>query len=282
MSSLPADPVLLGALAGGASGISAIVVGEAAALALAVTRLLGFVLVAPFPGANVPGRVKVGLVLLVAFLARAAIPQLAIRGPLTFDLRLMALVPSELTIGLLIGFTVRVTFASAEILGATFAQSTGLTMGHVFDPALGTEDTVMTRVVTLLAMLLFLAVGAHRVAIGYAIESFRVMPIGQSIDAGAALPSFLSYVDSAMEAGVRLSLPVMAVALSIQVTLALVARASPSLQIFSIGMGVTVAAGLLAILGSLHDVGAGLGSTFQSVGPRIEHVVSDVAHPREP
>jgi flagellar biosynthesis protein FliR len=191
---------------------------------------------------------------------------------------LMGLVPAELGIGLIIGFTVRITYAAAEILGVSFAQSTGLTMGAVYDPNLGSEDPVVARIMTLFAMLLFLALGSHRVAIGYALESFRALPIGQGADIGAVAPTFVTYLSQAMDAGVRLSLPVMAVALAIQVTLALVARASPSLQIFSIGMGVTVAAGLLAILGSLNDISAGLGADLQKQAPRIEQVLSESAN----
>lgn len=259
--------------------IASIVTAEAAAFALAVARVAGFVVVSPFPGRNVPSKAKIGLILLLAFLARAAVPQLGIAGPLSVNLTLMGLVPAELGIGLIIGFTVRVTYAAAEILGVSFAQATGLTMGAVYDPNLGSEDPVTARIITLFAMLLFVALGSHRVAIGYALESFRALPIGHGANIGGVAPTFVGYLSQAMDAGVRLSLPVMAIALAIQVTLALVARASPSLQIFSIGMGVTVAAGLLAILGSLNDVAAGLGADLQRQGPRIEQVLSEASSP---
>src|SRR5262249_45753505 len=131
------------------------------------------------------------------------------------------------------------------------------------------------------AMLLFFAAGAHRVALGYVLASFTAIPLGQSIDVAAATPSLVGFVSDAMSAGVRLSLPVTAVALAVQVTLALVARASPSLQIFSIGMGISVAAGLFAILGSMDDVTAGLGAELERDGPRIEQVVHAVSSSRD-
>ena len=136
-----------------------------------------------------------------------------------------------------------------------------------------------SRVMTLFSMLLFLGLGAHRVALAYALESFRAVPIGHAVQIGAAAPSFVDFLSQAMDAGVRLSLPVMAVALAVQIALALVARASPSLQVFSVGMGVTVAAGLLAILGSVDDAAAGLAGELEREGPRIERALSDVAAP---
>jgi len=249
--------------------VNAFWLSEAAAFALAVVRVAGLVIVSPFPGKNVPTKAKIALVVLLAFLARAN------AAPSSFqaDFSLFAYVPAELALGIVIGFTVRVTFATAEILGASFAQSIGMTMGQVYDAALGSEDTIPSRIVTLLAMMLFLALGAHRVALGYLLESFRAVPIGHVPDLTGSFASFVTWTDAAMEAGVRLSMPVIAVGLTIQVALALVARASPSLQIFSIGMGVTVAAGLLAILGSFRDTAAGLGAELAQVGPRIEHVL---------
>ncbi|MBX3206257.1 MAG: flagellar biosynthetic protein FliR [Labilithrix sp.] len=254
--------------------LPAFALAEAAAFVLAATRVAGFVVTSPFPGRNVPSRAKVGLVLMLAWIARAVQPAAPDLG---LDLALFGLVPGELGIGIVMGFTVRVTFSAAEMLGSSFAQGTGLTFGQVYDPTLGGEDSVPSRLVTLFSMLLFLGLGAHRIALAYALESFRALPIGHAVDIGAAAPSIVDFVAQAMDAGVRLSIPVMAIALAVQIALALVARASPSLQVFSVGMGVTVAAGLLAILGTIDDAAAGLAGELEREGARIEQVVSDVA-----
>ncbi len=254
--------------------LPAFALAEMAAFVLAATRIAGFVVTSPFPGKNVPNKMKIGLVLMLAWIARAAQP--ATPG-LGLDLALLGVVPAELGIGIVMGFTVRVTFSAAEVLGSSFAQGTGLTFGQIYDPALGTEDSVPARVVTLFSMLLFLGLGAHRVALAYALESFRALPIGHAVDIGAAAPSLVDFVGQALDAGVRLSLPVMAVALGVQIALALVARASPSLQVFSIGMGVTVAAGLLVILGSIDDAAAGLAGELERGGARIERVLEAIS-----
>jgi len=254
--------------------LPAFAIAEVAAFVLAASRVAGFVLTSPFPGKNVPSKAKIGLVLMLAWIARAVRPATPDLG---LDLALFGIVPGELGIGIVIGFTVRVTFSAAEVLGASLAQGTGLTFGQVYDPTLGNEDSVPPRVVALFSMLLFLGIGAHRVAIAYALESFRALPIGHTAEIGAAAPSMVDFLAQAMDVGVRLSVPVMAIALAVQLALALVARASPSLQVFSVGMGVTVAAGLLGILGTMDDAAAGLANELEREGARIEQVVSDVA-----
>lgn len=254
--------------------MSAPLLAEVAALLLVSARVAGFIVTSPFPGKSTPSKVKIGLVLVLAWIARGAAPPPPSLG---LDLALIGLVPSELGIGLVIGFTVRVTFSAAEILGVSFAQSTGLTMGSVYDPTSGGDEPVVARVMTLCAMLLFLSLGAHRVAIGYALESFRALPVGVDAEIGAAAPSLVAWFSQALDAGVHLALPVTAIALAVQVALALIARASPSLQIFSIGLGITVAAGLLAILGALGDAAAGLGDELGQSGARIEQILGAIA-----
>ena len=85
----------------------------------------------------------------------------------------------------------------------------------------------------LMSMLLALTVGAHRVVLSYLIESLRVLPVGSNIDLAGALPLFISLSANALLVGVRLALPIVAVSLVLQLTLAMIARAAPSLQIFS-------------------------------------------------
>jgi len=258
------------------NGFQAMLLTELAALALAAGRLAGFILVSPFPGKHVPNKAKVALIVLLAWLARSTTPP---PDGLTFGYSLIGYAACEVAIGVVIGFTVRVTFSSAEVVGNAFAQATGLQSAQVYDPSLGAEDTVASRIVTLFGMLVFFGVGAHRVALGYLLASFQALPIGKDAMIVATTPSIVDFASQSLGAGVRLALPVTAVALAVQLALALVARASPQLQVFSVGLGLGVAAGFLAILGSIDDVGAGLATEYTHEGPRIEQVVREMAQP---
>lgn len=246
---------------------------ELATMALATSRLGGMVMTSPFPGNHVPARIKVGLVLVLGWVAIGSIP--AASG-LTLDLRLAGLAGAEVALGLLVGITFRITFSCAEVMGSSFSQSLGLTSAHVFDPMLESDDGVPGRIATLLAMLLVFGLGAHRVAISYVLESFHALPVGHALSVTQAAPLLVDYAGAAIAAGVRLALPVAAVGLAVQVTLALVARASPSLQIFNVGLALSVGAGLLAMIAGLDDLTAGMAGELQQLGPRLEHVLEAV------
>ena len=105
------------------------------------------------------------------------------------------------------------------------------------------------------------------------LESFHALPVGRAVAVTQATPLLVDYVGAAIEAGVRLALPTAAVALAVQVTLALTARASPSLQIFSIGLALSVGAGLLVVWASLDDIALGIAVELERLGPRIDGVL---------
>ena len=252
-------------------------IAEIATVALATSRLSGMVVTAPFPGNHVPSQVKIGLVLVLAWVAMGTMP--ASHLDLSLDLRLVGLAAGELALGLIVGITFRITFSCAEMMGASFSQSLGLTQGHVFDPMLESDDGVPGRIATMIAMLLVFSLGAHRIAIAYLLQSFHALPVGQALSVTQATPLLVDYAGAAIAAGVRLGLPVAGVALAVQITLALIARASPSLQIFSVGLALSVVAGLLAILASMDDVVAGMAVELGQLGPRLEQVFEAVAHP---
>jgi flagellar biosynthetic protein FliR len=70
--------------------------------------------------------------------------------------------------------------------------------------------------------------------------------------------------------GVRLATPVLAVALLTHVTLALIARAAPALQIFNVGFAILFASTIATLLAGIDDVAAGLGSQFGRLAAAID------------
>jgi flagellar biosynthesis protein FliR len=60
-------------------------------------------------------------------------------------------------------------------------------------------------------------------------------------------------------------------------TLAFVSRASPQLQIFNVGVAVSLGGGLLVMMASLDDIAAGIAGELGAIGPRIESLLGAIA-----
>lgn len=247
---------------------------HALAFALAFARVGGFVTVSPFPGPHVATTARVGLTVVLAFVAVSIAPPPP--ASLGLDLKLVGLTASELGVGIIFGVAFRFVLAAGEMLAQTVAQSTGLAMPSVFNPTLEAQDTALGQAITLAALAIALALGAHRVALGWLLESFRAIPLGAAVAHHAATHTFVDLAAQALAVGLRLSLPVVAASLAAQVALAMIARAAPSLQIFSVGLTVLLGGGLLVFSASLGDVQVGLGEHVATLGVRLEQVTADI------
>ena len=82
---------------------------------------------------------------------------------------------------------------------------------------------------------------------------------------------------NALLVGVRLALPIVAVSLVLQLTLAMIARAAPSLQIFSVGLSLLVLTTLTILVDGIHEISAGMLVELTSIGPHLDQLLSRLA-----
>jgi flagellar biosynthetic protein FliR len=252
--------------------LARLIMANAALFALAASRIAGFVVVSPFPGRNVSRTQRVTLVVVLAWVATSFAP---LQGaPHDLDLELAGRAALELGCGLVVGIAFYFVFAAAEVLGAVLGQMTGLATPSVLNPTMDAPETAVGRVVGLCAMLVALAAGVHRVALGGLLESFRALPVGTAALLQVPILRFVDLGIDAFVVGVRLSTPVVAVGLLVQLGLALVSRAAPSVQIFSVGFAVLFTSGIVTVLSCLDDMAAGLAAHFTSLSSLIDEALA--------
>jgi flagellar biosynthetic protein FliR len=90
------------------------------------------------------------------------------------------------------------------------------------------------------------------------------------------LPRYLDLATTAFVVGVRLAMPVVAVALVVHATMAMISRAAPSLQIFSVGFAVLFAITGVTLLSGLGDVFRGLAEHFGQIASAIDSTLTEL------
>jgi flagellar biosynthetic protein FliR len=252
------------------AALAQLAIGMLITFGLVLTRMAAFMAVSPVPGAWVPARVRIGLAVLLAFLVAPSLP--ASRVPL--GAALLEPMFGELVVGVVIGFVFKLALVSADILGTMLAQALSLTFAASYDPQQATQVDPLTHLVTMLASVIAVATGAHRVVIGALLASVEVLPPGHVAPAGAFTLSLVQWLGRSVEHGFALSIPVVAVCLVVQLAVALVSRAAPQLQIFSVGITITLASGALVLFAGLTDMVAGLALHLASLTQILERVLS--------
>jgi flagellar biosynthesis protein FliR len=245
--------------------------------ALELARVSGLVIITPLPWEVAPQRVKAAMVFFLALLVHGVGPvNIDLGGPLYTFLHLF----SEFMLGAAMGFVVRLAIAVAEIAGAAIAPAIGLGAASVFDPATGEADSALTKVLRQFLVLLALILGVHRVILAALVASFRELPVGSPVQLANGAHIFIELSGRALLSGVRLALPVMAVLLMVQLALAFVSRAAPSMQIFNIGFAVLLAVGAVILVLTLPDMAQEMIGELGRIAENIESVLTALASPR--
>jgi flagellar biosynthetic protein FliR len=245
---------------------------EAAAFGLAVSRISGVFLAAPILWSNAPMRVRAGLVLAIAFVSHGVTSPSATSLD-SVEHAIMA-VPGELFIGVAMGFVVRLCVASVEIAGDIMSPLLGFGAATLFDPHTQAQETPLTKILHTLCLLLLVLLGVHRVLLGTLLGSFHAIPVGTLVHPELATAGLVELSARAIVTGLRLALPVVATLLLVQLGLAFVSRAAPSLQIFSIGFAVCMIAGGVVIVGSLPELAREIEVDLAQVGLRLDTVLT--------
>ncbi|SDV46924.1 flagellar biosynthetic protein FliR [Chitinasiproducens palmae] len=189
----------------------------------------------------VPMRARMGAALLLTWLALPGatppdVPLVSLAGAVrTVD---------QLLIGLLFGMALQFVSAAFSLAGFVIASKCGFTVGQINDPLNGVESNVLSNFLTLLCGLMFLATNSHLVLIDVVYASFRVWPLNAGVDA-FALRNLAYQLSWVFASAMLLALPAVTVTLAIQIGLGLLSRATPTINVFSLGFAVTIAAGLL-------------------------------------
>jgi flagellar biosynthetic protein FliR len=206
-------------------------------------RATGLVATAPVVGDNgIPLRAR--LVLVIAIVATVGVnrPEVALA-----DVAEIATI--ELAIGLVTGLAARFVLARAAVAGQLFGLSLGLGFAAQYDIHAGESAGTLRTLVSALAGLAFLAAGG-------------LEAIVQSAAAGPAHPGQLALLGpmlldqgcSAFGHGLALAAPIVLAAVVGNLGLALIGRAAPAANVFSISLPGVLVVGALALLGSTGEL----------------------------
>ncbi len=215
---------------------------------LLLARLGAFVAVMPLLGARTPRLVRVGLVVALAgFYLSSAPPALA--GALGSDIESvrygLALI-REALLGAAMGLAFNLFLLPARVAGEFVAQQVGLNVAPLPGPTGDSAAGPLTTALETVAAVVFLAVNGHHVVLAALHASFATFPLG-----GTMVPQagpMVTGVAIAYELGVLLAAPLATCLFLLAITLAIMARTAPQLNIYSVGFTLQV---LVVLLGGL-------------------------------
>ncbi|MGQ5523710.1 flagellar biosynthetic protein FliR [Chitinimonas sp. PSY-7] len=213
-------------------------------------RILGIFATDPFYASRaIPSRIRVVLALLITLLVAPLLPQMPAVSPVSPIGVLIAV--QQVLIGVAIGFTMRLVFASVEMAGHLAGLQMGLGFASFYDPQHGTNTAVVAQFASLLTLLLFLGMNGHLLVLETIVRSFMLLPISPEPIKAAAFKLLVDAGAQIFFLGVLLSMPVLGALLITNLSIGVMSRAAPQFNVFAVGFPLTLAMGLAALYFSL-------------------------------
>jgi flagellar biosynthetic protein FliR len=141
----------------------------------------------------------------------------------------------ELLFGLMAGFVGKVMLAGAEAGGQLIGLSMGLGFAGNFDPTLGEEALPTRRLLYCLAGIVFLSVDGLEITL----HVLLVAPLTNM----TSLFEVYQHGGEVLAAGLRVAAPVLISSVVVSIAAALVARASPSMNLLSLSLPILLLTG---------------------------------------
>ena len=212
---------------------------------LILTRVSMFFFAAPFfSRREVPQMVRVSFALLISFMFYEAItPHMYVEYSTILDYSILVL--KEAITGVVIGLVANVTMQIAFFAGQIVDTNIGFSMAAQMDPATQQNVTVTGQFYSYAFILIFMVSGQHRWLVQAMAEMFQLIPLGKSVfHMDAAYNSVLSLLLNYVMLGFRIGLPIFCVALLTNGILGIMAKVSPQMNMFAIGVQLKALMGL--------------------------------------
>lgn len=224
---------------------------------LILMRMSGFVLFNPVLGRrNFPGMFRAGLALVLTLIiyqtenaARTELPD--VYSPVTFGMMLLM----EYGLGYLLGFVLQLFDFVMTHAGSVIDFQMGFSMATVYDPQSGVQIALTGQVLEIYFFLLFFAVDGHLALIRILLTSSELVPYGAvdigQLQANAAVTLFTECVVLAM----KLAFPFIAIEFLVEISIALLTKVIPQINLFVMNIDLKVVVGLLAMLVLISPIG---------------------------
>ena len=235
-------------------------------------RISALLLAAPMFGARtVPARARV---LLAVMLAVLVAPQVTVPADVdTVSMAGVLLLLREVLIGVSMGFMLQLMFGAMAMAGEIVALSMGLAFASMVDPERGVSVPLVGQYFVIFTTLLFLTLDGHLALLILLMDSFWLPP-----PAAAGLPAggfwqLVGWGSAMFEAAVFVALPASAALLVASVSMGLIARSAPQLNIFAVGFPMTLVLGLVVLMLMMPVLPQQLEQIMETVMQQVRQVL---------
>ena len=220
---------------------------------LILVRVTAMLMIAPLISSRgIPFIAKIGLAL---FATIAVFPMVVESGypiPET-GLEYAAVLFGEVLVGIILGFILVVIYAAFLVAGQFFSLQMGFGASQVYDPLAQIQIPLMGQFLNVIAMLIFIVVGGfQRIFLIGVYRSFQTVQVLDFIrQRDYIFRLFIGSLGRLFEQALIISLPILGTLFLVSVSMGLLAKAAPQMNLLMMGFPVAIIIAFLILFLSL-------------------------------
>lgn len=211
---------------------------------LVLVRISCFVFVAPFFSLNgVPRSVKIVFSIFLSYLVYMSVD----RSDVVYSTLLgyAVVVMKEALTGFLIGWGAQICVAVTSFAGSIADMEIGVSMVSLVDPATREQATFTGVFYQYIFTLFMIVTGMYQYLLSALVDSFTLIPVnGAVFDSESLIGSVITFLGDYIAMGFRIILPIFCTMLLLNAVLGILAKISPQMNMFAVGMQMKVLVGL--------------------------------------
>lgn len=168
--------------------------------------------------------------------------------------RLFLLVLGEILIGVFVGGLIRLIMTGLQVAGTIIAMQTSLSTGQMYDPAQGTQGTILANLMTMVGLAVIFASDLHLVLIAATGDTYRLFPVGTFPLSGDLASAAASTAAGSFKMAIQFSAPLTVFSLIFYLGLGAINRLMPQLQVFFIAQPLQIGISLVVLVATLGAV----------------------------
>ncbi|MCL1804940.1 MAG: flagellar biosynthetic protein FliR [Clostridiales bacterium] len=242
------------------------------AFILVFCRMTGVVLFNPLLSRrNIPTQFTLGLSLGLALLIAPGL--MDTMGAMDEPLTLIFAIGAELLIGLAWGLVFQIFYYLLFMAGDAIDLGLGLSMAKVFDRNTNIQMSLSGNLFNLMFVLFLFATNSHIVLIRLAAASYDIIGLGGAV-MGPKLSGFIvDLFTNTLNLAIRLTLPFLAATFTVEVTIGILMKLVPQINIFSVHFQAKVIIGLILLFVFTVPVANFMDNYMQTMLHQMERVL---------
>ena len=206
-----------------------------------------------FSQTEMPRLVRIGLGLLITFVVVRVIPHVAPLGGLG---NLFVAIVSQIFVGLVFAFAAFLLFVGIQFAGEIIDIQIGFAVVNIINPLTSQSVTVIGEFQLAMATLLYLAMDAHHALLRGVAASFSLVPLPYAAAPDILAGDLIRFFSQSLFIVFEIAAPVAISLFIVNVTLGLMARVAPQMNVFIVGFPLQIGVGLAMLVVTIPLFGA--------------------------